>query len=62
MMKEKKKFESEQFKLKQKIRSMKVNNLINFAKKISINNIKRDPVDFDPFQGKTDRSESLNGI
>ena len=42
---------------------MKVNNLVeNFAKKISMNNAERAPVDYSPFEDRVNTSESLNGF
>ena len=42
---------------------MKVENIVNnFARKISMNNVEREPVDFTPFDEKIDRSEEMNGV
>ena len=53
LKKEKRKVASDDdptLKLKKKIHEMKVNNLVeNFARKISMNNVQRDPVDYSPF-------------
>ena len=66
VLKEKWKVENDpRAKLKKKVHEIKVNNLVNnFAKKISMNNIERDPVDYNPFEEKRDTttSESLNGL
>ena len=67
VLKEKWKVENDpRAKLKKKVHEIKVNNLVNnFAKKISMNNIERDPVDYNPFEEEkrdTTTSESLNGL
>ena len=44
-------------KLKKKIHDIKVNNLVNnFARKVSMNNAERDPVDYSPFEERMDNS------
>ena len=50
-------------KLKKRIHEMRVNDLVNnFARKISMNNTERNPVDYTPFEGKVDTSENMNGF
>ena len=63
-IKERKKMENDpRNKLKKKIHECKVNNLVeNFAKKISMNNIEREPVDYSPFMDRVDTKENLNGL
>ena len=50
-------------KLEDVIHEIKINHLVNtFARKISMNNVEREPVDFTPFDEKVDRSEEMNGM
>ena len=60
---ERKKTQENVKKLEDIIQEMKIQTLVNnFAKKISMNNIERDPVEFSPFDEKVDRSTEMNGV
>ena len=61
---DRKKIENDpRLRLRKIIHQMKVENIVNnFARKISMNNVEREPVDFTPFDEKIDRSEEMNGV
>ena len=62
-MEMKKKGKNPKMRLKEIMSSIRIKLLVeNFIKKISRNNVERNPVDYTPFEEKIDRSEEHHGI